>query len=535
MPSQHFLGVRRVASSVRLGLLIGLGLTIVSCTLFFAWSPGVYLGDDAFISLTYARNLVDGHGLVFNPGERVWGYTSPLQTLLLSAMVASGLDAMRAPAALAQLELGLAVFLLVVLLRRRLGLLAPLVALALFLHVRLHLFPGLESSLLVCLQVLFLFAWRRGRHDLAAFTAALACLARPDALVLVAPFFFSRGLRTVRHWLLFGLPGILWLTFSYVYNGQLLPNTLGAKTGSTPLWTYLSEAWIWLTARPFAMGNHHDLALRLVLVACSLSLLWLRPWRRERGLAYAFVVYPWLLILAYALIGAPIRQKWEIYSASFFFSAGWLLGAAGLACAIWSRVRRELLCLRLPVCAAATVLFCMLLTWGSTQYWTTVVRMQDNRVVGSRFQTYRTIAQWAEGNLREKASLGHHEVGTLGYFTERIKIVDTAGLVSRRFTAGLTGGALIRHMIDAHQPTHLLKRGHGEKAFCLKQASFRSLHEFPTQGYTTFTLFERALPDEPDPCKKGTSIKGKTGQPPATPTKAPKTLDRSEIEKQKRP
>jgi len=32
--------------------------------------------DDAFISFRYAHNLVQGHGLVFNPGERVEGYTN---------------------------------------------------------------------------------------------------------------------------------------------------------------------------------------------------------------------------------------------------------------------------------------------------------------------------------------------------------------------------------------------------------------------------------------------------------------------------
>jgi hypothetical protein len=34
-----------------------------------------FLTDDSFISFRYARNLVHGHGLVFNPGgERVEGY-----------------------------------------------------------------------------------------------------------------------------------------------------------------------------------------------------------------------------------------------------------------------------------------------------------------------------------------------------------------------------------------------------------------------------------------------------------------------------
>jgi arabinofuranosyltransferase len=40
--------------------------------------------DDAFISLRYARNLAEGHGLVYNGGERVEGYTNFLWTLFLA-------------------------------------------------------------------------------------------------------------------------------------------------------------------------------------------------------------------------------------------------------------------------------------------------------------------------------------------------------------------------------------------------------------------------------------------------------------------
>jgi hypothetical protein len=35
-----------------------------------------YVQDDAYISFAYARNLVEGNGLVFNVGERVEGYTN---------------------------------------------------------------------------------------------------------------------------------------------------------------------------------------------------------------------------------------------------------------------------------------------------------------------------------------------------------------------------------------------------------------------------------------------------------------------------
>ncbi|MBM3856168.1 MAG: hypothetical protein FJ399_23920, partial [Verrucomicrobia bacterium] len=38
--------------------------------------------EDYFITLRSSRHLVDGHGLVFNPGERVHTFTSPLGVLV---------------------------------------------------------------------------------------------------------------------------------------------------------------------------------------------------------------------------------------------------------------------------------------------------------------------------------------------------------------------------------------------------------------------------------------------------------------------
>ena len=40
--------------------------------------------DDAYISARYAENLVAGHGLTFNPGERVEGFSHPLFVLLIA-------------------------------------------------------------------------------------------------------------------------------------------------------------------------------------------------------------------------------------------------------------------------------------------------------------------------------------------------------------------------------------------------------------------------------------------------------------------
>ena len=53
-----------------------------------AWLSHVawFLYDDAFISFRYARNLLEGHGLVFNPGEYVEGYSNFLWTLELALL-----------------------------------------------------------------------------------------------------------------------------------------------------------------------------------------------------------------------------------------------------------------------------------------------------------------------------------------------------------------------------------------------------------------------------------------------------------------
>jgi len=48
--------------------------------------------DDAYITLRYARNLIDGPGVVWNPGEYVQGYTNFLHLMLVSCLGRLGID-----------------------------------------------------------------------------------------------------------------------------------------------------------------------------------------------------------------------------------------------------------------------------------------------------------------------------------------------------------------------------------------------------------------------------------------------------------
>ena len=67
---------------------IALGVAHLPWLALLAWLTSVswFLTDDAFISFRYVRNLLNGHGLVFNVGERVEGYSNFLWIMELAAI-----------------------------------------------------------------------------------------------------------------------------------------------------------------------------------------------------------------------------------------------------------------------------------------------------------------------------------------------------------------------------------------------------------------------------------------------------------------
>ncbi len=64
----------------------------LACLLYFGAQASVLSGDlgfpldDSWIHLQFARNLAQGDGLSYNPGERVTGSTAPLWTALLALL-----------------------------------------------------------------------------------------------------------------------------------------------------------------------------------------------------------------------------------------------------------------------------------------------------------------------------------------------------------------------------------------------------------------------------------------------------------------
>jgi hypothetical protein len=234
-------GLTRLWPIVAAALAVAMALSFGACT-----------QDDAFISFRYAENLLLGHGLVFNPGERVEGYSNPLWTLLMAGVMGVGLDPVLGSILLGVLSLGALLLLTARLLPAEWAGPAALLLLAGDASLAAEAVEGLETTfhtaLIVGGAVLLKGEVERARpHLLSGLVLGLVAISRPEgALVFIAlhgGLFLhaassgERGsakarlrasaLGAIPFALLIGLH----LAWRLGYYGEWLPNTFHAKVG----------------------------------------------------------------------------------------------------------------------------------------------------------------------------------------------------------------------------------------------------------------------------------------------------------------
>lgn len=209
-----------------------------------------FLGDDAFISFRYARHLVEGHGLTWNPGERVEGYTNFLWVLLLAGGMRLGIDPETFSRGLGIVS-GTAVLVLAGwFASRRFGARTVVAFLPPALLASNRSFAawstgGLETMFFTLLAFAGLIAFlvereRNLRWPIASsLLLAAATLTRPDGALFVLPlgvlFLVDvvRGTRSLRTALVWAAPYALivgaHLAWRHAYYGFWAPNTFYAK------------------------------------------------------------------------------------------------------------------------------------------------------------------------------------------------------------------------------------------------------------------------------------------------------------------
>ncbi len=303
-----------------------------------AWLSSVawFLCDDAFISFRYTRNLLEGNGLVFNPGEYVEGYTNFLWILELAAIWE--IFGVRPEQAAPWLSVAYTIGTIAVMLwwlarlpslRSRglvgwmaLGLLCSSATFAVWTSS-----GGLETrqfTFFIIAAVVCLGVYRNSRWSLLAASLSLAAaeLTRPEGLMLAACCFGwfavqrmmtgERNLsRLAREMIPLVAPFVVLVAahflFRYAYYGEWLPNTYYAK--HVRPWYESGFRYLWAAAL--------ETGLYLLLPLAYLALH--TRWRTVRDGTYALALLCVVAHMAYLLpIGGdhfeyrPLDYYWPL-------------------------------------------------------------------------------------------------------------------------------------------------------------------------------------------------------------------------------
>ncbi len=209
--------------------------------------------DDAYISYRYAHNLFRGNGLVFNPGERVEGYSNFLYTLLMSLafFLTQGVGVYYFSAFLNLLFAGATLVVFAGFLRERLGNgLAAVGALlfALCLPVWAAVGSGMETCLILLIYISIWVVTERLAQEanrrwttLLCALGVLSLLSRADGFLVpgAAIVYLLLKLRTraaLTCAATLGASGFVYEVWRYQYYGYLLPNTYYIRVVGPFLW-----------------------------------------------------------------------------------------------------------------------------------------------------------------------------------------------------------------------------------------------------------------------------------------------------------
>lgn len=452
--------------------------------IFFHSTVDVLPYDDGFITFRYVENVLAGKGLVYNATERVFGSSTPLYVVWLCVLK---LVFSSVPVPVLAVRGNVLWFLaaavgIVVLIRDLSGRATLAVLAASLFAFNLSLLGisagGMESFLFAALVLWSAWAVLARRFNLAALSASLSILARPEGIfsmgICMIAWLLRDRSRPRRFWMWLLAPALVWFSFATLYFGTPIPHSIIAKgrplyplpTGYA-LWKLLTFLGQW-TIAGLGQGNEAwqtGLSLVVVGVAIVECILYGSVGGKDRwipatlfGLYYVFysltnplifewylphIYTSWFLTLFVGLpqIGANIDA--EISHSSKVHSR---LGRAEASC--------------------AGLLFLVLVFGVLTpyrQHWASGEAIVNFVRHPSRLRTrgYMEAAQWLNDAAPEFAIVAASEIGSFGYYWHG-RVLDGCGLVSpaaipflpvpTEETEGPMWGAISTEFVKAARP-----------------------------------------------------------------------------------
>ncbi|MFM8302859.1 MAG: hypothetical protein ACKOA9_00955 [Actinomycetota bacterium] len=387
--------------------------------------------EDAYITYRYSLNLAEGHGPVFNAGERVEGYSNFLWMSVLALVhAAAGIRIEQVARAL-----GLLVAVLAVLVTRHLALIltrgnrpvaswcALVVACA--GPFAAYAMSGLETPLFVLLVVTLLVLLTQERLILAGLVGALATMTRPDGLVVfsAAALWLVWGDRSARRKvqdllravLPFVIVVVSWTVWRVAYYGYLVPNALAAKTGGVGIGTHVAEGRSYLNG---ALTESWPWAL-LVVAALTAALLFGRRWSPSRN--------DGLVMLQLAVfLGFLVATGGDWMPASRLFAPVLPLVAVMVA-SVWSRatasVDPAVATRTFGVVAGVSALLLVSVSYTSTN------QLPRVRPWNEQVEALAAQGAWLRSSLPRGASIATFANGALSYHAGTdMTVIDMLGL-----------------------------------------------------------------------------------------------------------
>lgn len=477
-----------------------LAVCLVACVIPFAFA--LYTGhawEDYYITFRSSRNLATGHGLVFNHGDRLHTFTSPLGVLLPALASLLTLNSSDAGALWLFRGASIAAFagavaLLWAALARWRYTRGAALALVAWQVTDLKMVDfsinGMETGFLLLFFAYSFWALavepgRRWRHLGAAWGGLM--WTRPDSFIYIgalatAIVLFNRPTDTGvtrREWLVIYLRAaavaaavyLPWLLFSWAYFGSPVPHTIVAKaTAGGPrslsgLWHFLPKfpdrAWSSHGALEalfapvyLVFGDWPPAILRVGRVtAAACALLWVVPWLRTETRAASLTLLAVVLYLTYY---APFIFPWYLCWPA-------LLGLITLAGALnqlfvaaaavsWRPVRVGLQC-------AGIGLVAVVVSGTGWYLWEGAKQLKAQQAVIEHGVRHR-IGTWLHDHAHPGDTVLLEPLGYIGYYSG-LKTFDVPGLSSREVVAVIRQhGYSWGHVAAALNPSWMVLRPH---------------------------------------------------------------------------
>lgn len=448
-------------SMIRQSIVLPIYLTIISLLpIAQTWAHrDALLNDDSLITLTYARNLGEGRGFIYNAPPATLGTTTPLWALLcgLGHYLLPTIPLTRLAVLLSGLFWLGSIWALHVFRRDfHFGPYAILASAAVLAGLGWPEALGMEAFLFAFLALFSCGLFFRGRLFWSGFVAALLFLTRGEGILLVGiqlatTIFFrpqrkphSNLRRALRILAGFAIPFFGWAAYAMRTFHNVLPDTMGAKiaqarSGLWPsFWDRFWSEWLpnfkpqWQLGQPW---------LNIWIVLAILGLIIMIRKRRPLGMLLA---WSGLYIAGYSLLGVA-AYSW------YMIPITWTSGLAAAEAAAFLSVRLEKA--RFRICRKGQAGWAVLLVF-ITAVMLPAVQVMKEFQPHPKFRTYLEVCRWLERNTTPGQSVAYFEVGYLGFYTQN-RVIDQMGLVTRGVNPDIARRDFAS-VVWAHEPDYIL-------------------------------------------------------------------------------